>query len=77
MKIVQYLIVSVLLCGTTSGCSTWGKLNGTEKGAVIGGGGGALIGSSVGGTGGALLGGAGGAVAGGLIGHEMDHRKKK
>lgn len=56
-----------------SGCSTWHKLNDTERGAVIGGGSGALLGSAVSGdAGGTLVGGALGAVGGGLVGHEMD-----
>ncbi len=65
------LLVSLPLA--LSSCSTWDKLNKTEKGAVIGGTGGALIGSEVGeGAGGAILGGAAGAAGGGLIGHEID-----
>lgn len=60
-----------------SGCSTWRKLNGTEKGAVIGGGSGVLVGNAVApGVGGTLVGGAVGAVGGGLIGHEVDENKR-
>ena len=60
------------------GCSTWRKLNGTEKGAVIGGGTGAVVGEVVApGGGGALVGGALGAVGGGLIGREEDRGKKR
>jgi len=55
-----------------SACSTWGKLDRTEKGAVIGGGSGAAVGSAVGGTPGMVIGGAAGAGAGGLIGHHTD-----
>ena len=56
-----------------SGCSTWRKLNGTEKGAVIGGGTGAVVGNIVApGVGGTLVGGTVGAVGGGLIGNEQD-----
>lgn len=55
-----------------AGCSTWDKLNKTEKGAVIGGTSGAVIGGETGGTGGAILGGTAGAAGGGLIGREMD-----
>ncbi|MCB0358317.1 MAG: glycine zipper 2TM domain-containing protein [Bdellovibrionales bacterium] len=66
------LLLGVLLIGA-GGCSTWNKLDRTEKGAVIGGGSGALVGSQVGeGAGGALVGGALGATAGGVIGHETD-----
>lgn len=57
-------------------CSTWRKLNNTEKGAIIGGGSGAVVGGAVGGNTGALIGGAGGAVGGGLIGHEVDQDER-
>jgi hypothetical protein len=79
MKQKQQQIVLIVLLATLSGCSTWRKLNGTEKGAVIGGGSGAVIGDIVApGVGGAVVGGALGAVGGGLIGHEEDrHRKHK
>lgn len=60
---------SVILCCS---CSTWGKLNKTERGAVIGAGSGALIGGAVGNGTGALIGGAAGGVTGGVIGNEMD-----
>ena len=58
-----------------SGCSTWHKLDDTERGAVIGGGTGALVGSTAG-TGGAVIGGALGAVGGGVIGHEVERRDR-
>lgn len=76
---IKVLLLSLFILLTSTSCSTWRKLNNTEKGAVIGGGSGAVVGGSVGGAGGALLGGAGGAVAGGLIGHEVDddrHRRR-
>ena len=61
-----------------SGCSTWRKLNDTEKGAVIGGGTGAAVGNLVSpGIGGTVVGGAAGALGGGLIGNEMDEDKKR
>ena len=61
-----------------SGCSTWRKLNGTEKGAVIGGGAGAIVGDIVApGVGGTVVGGALGAVGGGLIGHEEDKDRRR
>ena len=68
------LMGSVIFCGLLSltGCSTWDKLNRTEKGAVIGTGSGAVIGGAVGGTPGAIIGGVGGGVAGGVIGHETN-----
>lgn len=61
------MLFLVFLCS----CSTWRKLDKTERGALIGTGTGAAIGS-FGGSGGALLGGAAGGVAGGLIGNELD-----
>ncbi len=66
------LLLPILLACCVSSCSTWDKLNKTEKGAVIGTGSGAALGSAVGGTEGAIIGGVGGGVAGGLIGNEMD-----
>lgn len=68
---------SMLLSGLISGCSTWRKLNGTEKGAVIGGGTGAVVGDIVApGVGGTVVGGAIGAVGGGLIGSEDEQHRK-
>lgn len=65
------MLLTILIAGL-SGCSTWDKLNKTERGAVIGTGTGAVLGGAAHGTGGALLGGAAGGVAGGLIGNELD-----
>ena len=73
MKIgnVGLMLVSLsLIC--LSGCSTWNKLDKTEKGAVIGTAGGATVGGATGGAGGALLGGAVGGVTGGVIGHHVE-----
>jgi uncharacterized protein YcfJ len=68
--------MSIVLAVIFSGCSTWDKFNRTEKGAVIGGGTGALVGQVVApGGGGAVVGGALGAVGGGLIGHEQDKNR--
>jgi hypothetical protein len=54
-----------------AGCSTWNKLNDTEKGAVIGGGTGVAVGNAVSpGLGGTVVGGAAGAGVGALAGHE-------
>jgi len=70
--------VSIVILGTSllslGACSTWDKLDRTERGAVIGTGTGAVLGGAVGGGTGAILGGVGGGVAGGVIGHET---KKK
>lgn len=61
-----------------SGCSTWHKLNDTEKGAVIGGGSGAIIGNTVSpGVGGTVVGGAVGAATGGVIGHEVQRDRER
>lgn len=71
-----FLLVGIVTA--YSGCSTWHKLNDTERGAVIGGGSGALIGDVVApGVGGTVVGGAVGAVGGGLIGHEMDEHDRR
>jgi uncharacterized protein YcfJ len=76
MNIKASAAILVLLCGA-SGCSTWHKLNDTERGAVIGGGTGAAVGGAVSDSaGGALVGGAVGALGGGLIGHEMDENDR-
>lgn len=71
------LIITIALIGSlvvmTQGCSTWNKLDDTEKGAVIGGGSGAVIGNAVSpGVGGTVVGGALGAVTGGVVGNEIE-----
>jgi hypothetical protein len=76
-EIFMKLIFIATFMFSLVGCSTWHKLNGTEKGAVIGTGSGAALGGAVGGTGGALLGGVGGGVVGGVIGHEQDDDDKR
>jgi len=65
------ILYPVILIGAValSGCSTWQKLDQQERGAVIGGGSGAVLGNVVSPG---LGGGAAGAVAGGVIGHQMD-----
>lgn len=67
------LFASLLLL---TNCSTWDKLDRTERGAVIGTGAGAVIGGATGSGTGALVGGAVGGVAGGVIGHETDEDRK-
>lgn len=66
------LVVAVLATCGLSACSTWNKLDRTERGAVLGTGGGAALGAVVAGPKGALLGGVGGGIAGGVIGHNTD-----
>lgn len=73
---VKDFIMASALCLALAACSTWDKLDNTERGAVIGTGSGAVVGSAVGGTTGAVVGGIGGGVAGGLIGDEMDERER-
>lgn len=75
-KIMTLITIGIFMI-VASGCSTWDKLDRTERGAIIGGGGGALVGGAAGGGGGALLGGAAGAVGGGVIGHELDKDKEE
>ena len=75
---IKKIALTTLFILTTSACSTWDKFDRTEKGAVIGGGSGALIGNLVApGVGGTVVGGALGAVGGGVVGHETDNDKKK
>ena len=78
MKQYQVALASLGLLLMTSGCSTWRKLDNTEKGAVIGTGTGAAVGSAVApGAAGTVVGGAIGGVGGGLIGHEMDQDDRR
>lgn len=77
MKLKKALGLPLLLLGLVS-CSTWDKLNRTEKGAVIGGGAGVAVGNIISpGVGGTAVGGALGAAGGGLIGHEQDKDREK
>ena len=69
---VAQLAVGIGVAFALSACSTWEKLDSTERGAAIGVGSGAVVGGAVGGTTGAVVGGLGGGVAGGLIGREID-----
>ena len=70
---IRIIATCLLSAMVLPGCSTWRKLNGTEKGAVIGGGTGAVVGEVVAPGGGGAL----GAVGGGLIGREEDRGKKR
>ncbi len=75
---MKKLLLTLILASSLSACSTWRKLNDTERGAVIGGGSGAVIGNAVGGgVGGTLIGGAAGAAGGALIGNELDERDRR
>lgn len=55
------------------GCSTWDKLDQSEKGAVIGAGAGAAGGAAI--SGGSALGTAAGAAVGGVVGHEVGKQR--
>ncbi len=78
MKSYTIIFLILLLVFSLSACSTWRKLNNTEKGAVIGTGTGAAIGTSVSpGLGGAVIGGAAGGLGGGLIGNEIDRDERR
>ena len=69
-RYLRIIISLSLLIGSLSGCSTWRKLDNTEKGGVVGGGTGVLIGAAVGGAVGAVVGCAAGAFCGIVAGHE-------
>lgn len=75
-KTILFFATLLAVCGVT-GCATWDKLDKTERGAVIGTGGGAAVGAAVGGTKGAVLGGVAGGVAGGVFEHQREKRNKK
>lgn len=75
-KILVMFLSGLFLVGL-AGCSTWDKLDKTERGAVIGTGTGAVIGGAAGDTTGAVIGGAAGGVAGGLIGRELDKEDER
>lgn len=64
----------LILCLIASACST--PLTTRERGALIGGGGGAGLGALLGGGTGALIGGAAGALGGGLIGDQFQKHEK-
>jgi uncharacterized protein YcfJ len=67
--IAAQILASVALLAVT-GCSR--PLSNTEKGALLGGAGGAGVGALIGKGKGAAIGGAAGAVGGAIIGNQMD-----
>ena len=78
MKSLKSICVALCAALVLAGCN-W---NNTQKGAAIGGGGGAALGAIVGALAGntaigAVIGGAVGAGAGALIGKKMDKAKKE
>jgi len=78
MKFFRTVLILTIVSGCL-GCSTWNKLDNTEKGAIIGGASGAAVGNAVGGRGpaGTLIGGAAGAAGGALIGREMGKNDRR
>ncbi len=71
-KLISLLLLSVLI-GSVSGCTT------TQKGAAVGGLGGAALGGIIGhqsghGAEGAVIGGAVGAISGALVGEQLDKK---
>lgn len=69
---MQKTLLTPLLALSLISCST-----NTGTGALVGGGGGALIGGLAGGWEGAAIGGAAGAILGGLIGNAADQKEKQ
>jgi len=77
-KITSFLIAAMMFLSLNTGCNAVKNSNKTQRGAVIGGAGGALVGGLIaGGIGGVLIGAAVGGVAGGLIGKKMDKQAQK
>ena len=72
--IAAQIFASVTLL-TMTGCDR--PLSNTEKGALIGGAGGAGVGALIGKGKGAAIGGAAGAVGGAIIGNQMDQRERE
>ncbi len=72
---IKALLTAAVLAGSLGavGCSTWDKLDSSEKGAVIGAGAGAAGGAAV--SGGSALGTAAGAAVGGVVGHQVGERR--
>ncbi len=73
---ITSIAISLALIFSLFGCSSIQNANKTQKGAVVGAGGGALIGGLIGGSTGALIGAAVGGGAGALIGNHMDKQAK-
>ncbi len=71
--IAAQMFASVVLL-TATGCDR--PLSNAEKGALLGGAGGAGVGALIGKGKGAAIGGAAGAVGGAIIGNQMDQRER-
>jgi osmotically inducible lipoprotein OsmB len=74
MHFIRAALAGLALAATAAGCSTWDKLDQSEKGAVIGAGAGAAGGAVL--SKGSGLGTAAGAAVGGVVGHEVGKRKE-
>jgi outer membrane protein OmpA-like peptidoglycan-associated protein len=83
MKNLKTLTLAILSVGLLGSCSTWKGMNNTEKGAVIGAGGGAVAGGAIGQAVGknpalgAVIGTVVGGAAGAVIGRQMDKQAKE
>jgi outer membrane protein OmpA-like peptidoglycan-associated protein len=82
MKKLNAIVAIALSATVLFGCSTWQGMNNTQKGAVIGVGGGAATGAAVGKAAGntalgAIIGAAVGGTAGVLIGKKMDKQAEE
>ena len=76
----RYVVIAAQVCTgvmllTATGCAR--PLSNTEKGALVGGAGGAGVGALLGKGKGAAIGGAAGAVGGAIIGNQMDQRERE
>lgn len=73
---ITSIAISLALIFSLFGCTAIQNANKTQKGAVVGAGGGALIGGLIGGSTGVLIGAVVGGAAGGIIGNQMDKQAK-
>ena len=77
-KLTSYTLILAVIFSFSISCTAIQNSNKTQRGAVIGGAGGALIGGLIGGNiAGALIGAAIGGAAGGVIGNQMDKQANK
>ena len=75
LRLIVVMFIAALISLWLSSCAS-GPLTKREKGALIGGGGGALVGGLLGGgSTGALIGGGLGALGGGLMGDQLQRRE--
>ncbi|MSR36509.1 MAG: glycine zipper 2TM domain-containing protein [Gemmatimonadetes bacterium] len=77
-----FLALTAFLTAGATGCASLKKMSDTQKGAIIGAAGGAVVGGAVGKyagstTKGAIIGAVVGGAAGAVIGHRMDEKAKE